>query len=240
MIDFHTHILPDIDDGSRGEAESIRMIEMLVDQGVKKIFLTPHFYAYLSSSGKFAEKRKKSFEILLKALEGKTMDVELYLGGEVLYFDDLWRIDSLDEFCIKGTNYILIEMPFFPWENAYVECICKIINRGYVPIVAHFERYLKYKGNKSKIKSLVEYGCMLQMNCSYLNSAFTRGKALRYIKNGMVFALGSDCHNLSDRCPDTGAAYAILKKKLKKNDYELFVKKQQELTRKATVVYSSK
>lgn len=237
MIDFHTHILPDIDDGAGSVEESVRMIEMLCEQGVRKILLTPHFYAYMSSSESFVEKRKRALEKLLKALGDKKPEVEIYLGGEVLFFDELWRLKEIKDFCISGTDYILIEMPFSSWENNMVESVINLFSRGVVPVIAHFERYLKYKGNQTKIRELVNAGALLQMNCQYMNKFFTRSKAIRYIKNGEVFALGSDCHNISGRKPDFENIDKLLKNKLNDRQYDKFISRQEKILRKATKVY---
>lgn len=237
MIDFHTHILPDIDDGSNSVEESVRLIEILAEQGVNKIVLTPHFYAYRSSIERFSEKRNEALKSLCLALEEKQLNVEIYLGCEVLFFDELWRVEEIKEFCIKGTNYILIEMPFSSWEHSMVECVVNLTNRGLIPVLAHFERYIGYKGNMAKIREMTRAGVIVQMNCDYLNNFFTKGKALRFIKNGSVFALGSDCHNLDKRKPDFGRVEGLICKKIGKKHYERMIKQQEMILRNATKVY---
>ncbi len=237
MIDFHTHILPDIDDGSSSVEESVRMIEILSEQGVKKVFLTPHFYAYMSSADRFGEKRNDALKKVISAISEKSIDIELFVGGEVLFFEELWRIENISRFCVKGTNLILIEMPFSSWENSMMESILKLLNKGFVPVIAHFERYIKYGGNKAKIRTLVQSGAYLQMNCSYINNFFTRYTAIKFIKNGMVTFLGTDCHNLSERKPDYKTANDIIRKKLSFRDYERFIAKQNEIIKNAKCVY---
>ncbi len=237
MIDFHTHILPDIDDGAETVKESVRMIEMLCEQGVKKIMLTPHFYAYVSSVECFVQKRKKSLEKLMAALEEKKLDVQLYLGGEVLFFEELWRISEIKDLCIEGTSYILLEMPFSSWDKSMVESVINLFGKGITPILAHYERYLKYKGNSSKIKELVSAGVLLQMNCDSLHKFFAKGKAVKSIKKGEVFALGTDCHNISERRPNFETVEEILKKKLGKRQYRKFIGMQESFLKKATKVY---
>lgn len=237
MIDFHTHILPDIDDGSCSVEESVRMIEVLVEQGVKKIILTPHFYAYRSSIERFTEKRKMALKELVKALKEQNIDVELYLGSEVLFFDDLWRIEDIEELCIVGTRYILLEMPFASWENSAVDHIINLANRGIIPVLAHFERYIKYRGNMPKIREMMRAGVLVQMNCDYLNKVLTKGKALRLIKKGSIFALGTDCHNLGDRKPDFEGIESLLSKKLDKMSYDRFTRRQSSFIKGATRFY---
>ncbi len=237
MIDFHTHILPEIDDGSSSAKESLALLKMLKKQGVNSVFLTPHFYAYSSSAENFCEMQEKALKELIKELKEDSIDIDLYLGCEVFFFDELWRIENLRDFCIKGTDYILLEMPFAEWTDAMVRSIEKIIGKGYTPIIAHFERYLKHKSNLSKIYELIEMGALLQMNCKYLTGFFTRGRAIKFIKRGMVAALGTDCHNLSDRAPDYIEASCYLKKKLSEEQYKRFIRTQKRLVSKCRKVY---
>ena len=229
MIDFHTHILPEIDDGSSSIEESVELLKMLSNQGVSKVVLTPHFYAYSSSAESFIKMRQKSLEKLSGALSDQNIDIDLYLGCEVLYFEELWRLENLESYCIEGTRYILVEMPFSPWADSMLDGIEKIIAKGYVPIIAHFERYLSYQGNKKKVEKLLSMGALLQMNCEYLNGFFTRRKAIKYFKKGYISAIGTDCHNTESRAPKYDTANEYLKKKLSSHRYERFLKKQMRI-----------
>ena len=77
MIDFHTHILPEIDDGSNSVKESVVLIKRLKEQGVNDIVLTPHFYAYSSSAENFNEIKSKSLKTLLEELKTENIEVNL-------------------------------------------------------------------------------------------------------------------------------------------------------------------
>ena len=239
MVDFHTHILPGIDDGSTCGQISVRMLKMLEEQGVRKVLLTPHFYAYAYDAESFEEKRSSALKELLGELRKEPVGIDLYLGCEVLYFEELWRVEKLKHFCISGTDYILLELPFSAWSDSLVSNVEKIINKGLIPIIAHFERYIKYKGNLEKIYEMMDMGVLLQMNCKFLNKFLTRRRALRFIKKGMVLALGTDCHNLENRCPDYDRAIAYLKKKLTPDDYEKFSFRSNRLLKNAQKIYSS-
>ncbi len=237
MIDFHTHILPEIDDGSNSTKESVVLLKMLKEQGVGSVFLTPHFYAYSSSAESFKERQGSSLKKLVAELEKDNLDIDLYLGCEVFFFEELWRIENLADFCIRGTNYILLEMPFSEWTDSMVRSIEKIIGKGFTPIMAHVERYLRYSGNLSKIYELAQMGALFQMNCKYLNSFFTRRKATAFIKKGIVIALGTDCHDISCRKPDYLSAISYLKKKLRKEYFERFIYFQNRIVSQAERVY---
>ncbi len=237
MIDFHTHILPEVDDGSTSLEMSVALLKELKNQGVEKVLLTPHFYAYASSVETFAERREDSLQELLLELKKNPVDIELYLGCEVLYFEELWRIEQLKEFCIKGTEYILVEMPFAPWTENMVRGVERIIGKGLTPVIAHFERYMKYKGNREKLYELVEIGSLLQMNCKYINDFKTRRRAVKLIKSGAVFAIGSDCHNLSDRAPDYSQAVNILQRKLSDAELKQLLSRPNSVLKGAERIY---
>lgn len=237
MVDFHTHILPEIDDGSSSAKESVVLLKMLKEQGVGSVFLTPHFYAYSSSAESFCERRESSLKTLVAELEKENLDIDLYLGCEVFFFEELWRIENIANFCIQGTNYILIEMPFAEWTDSMVRSIEKIIGKGFTPIIAHIERYLRYNGNLSKIYELAQMGALFQMNCKYLNSFFTRRKATAFVKKGIVIALGTDCHDITCRKPDYLSAISYLKKKLRKEHFERFIHFQNKIVSQAERVY---
>ena len=236
MIDFHTHILPAIDDGSSNVEESIKLLKMLEEQGVRKVVLTPHFYAYSSSAESFVRRRQSALNDLVAAVCDAGIGIDIYLGCEVLYFEELWRLENLENYCIEGTRYILVEMPFDSWADSMIDGIEKIMAKGFIPIIAHFERYLGYKGNKGKVEKLVSIGALLQMNCECLNHFLSRGKAIKYIKKGYVSALGTDCHNTESRAPEYATANDYLKKKLSSERYAHFHKRQQRILESAEKV----
>lgn len=237
MVDFHTHILPKVDDGSTDALMSVALLKELKNQGVKRVLLTPHFYAYASSAEVFAERRETSKQELLLELKKNPVDIELYLGCEVLYFEELWRIEGLKDFSIRGTEYILVEMPFAPWSENMVRGVEKLIGKGLTPVIAHFERYIKYKGNWEKLYEMVEMGALLQMNCRYINDFKTRRRAIKFIKSGAVFAIGTDCHNLDGRAPDYREAVNILKRKLSDSEFKQLMSRPNSILKDAERIY---
>ncbi len=236
MIDFHTHILPAIDDGSSGVEESVKLLKILEEQGVRKVVLTPHFYAYSSSAESFLRRRQSALNDLVEAMRDEEIEIDIYLGCEVLYFEELWRLENLGNYCIEGTKYLLVEMPFDSWADSMIDGIEKIIAKGFIPIIAHFERYLGYHGNKDKVEKLVSIGALLQMNCDCLNHFLSRRKAIKYIKKGYVSALGTDCHNTESRAPQYATANDYLKKKLPTERYARFHNRQQRILENAEKV----
>ena len=239
MIDFHTHILPGVDDGSISASESVEMLKTLKEQGVSKVLLTPHFYAHYCSVDEFLENRRSSLKELLEALREESLDIKLYLGCEALYFDELWRIENLRALCIEGTDCLLVELPFSVWQDSVVEGIERLVSKGITPVIAHFDRYLRYRGNLEKIYRLIEAGALLQLNCSALETFFSKVKIKGFLKKGLVFAIGTDCHNLVSRKPSYLAAAEYVKKKLGQRQYAYFISRQKSILKNAKIVFSA-
>jgi len=112
MLDIHTHILPNIDDGSRSVAESVAMIRASMEQGVNRLALTPHFYPERESPKRFLERRGESARELSAALAGMKQLPKMCLGAEVAYFEGMSRTEHIDSLCIGRTRMLLVELPF--------------------------------------------------------------------------------------------------------------------------------
>lgn len=212
MLDFHSHILPCIDDGSQSIAESLQLLGALKKQGVHKVIATPHFYAHRESPRQFLQRRKESKSLLEEAdLQGFP---NIVLGAEVLYFDGISRSEELSTLKIEGTDLLLIEMPFSAWGKNCINEVLSINDREDSTIVlAHVERYLSLQ-TKDIFAELVKQGVKMQVNAEFLLKWNTKRRALNMIRNGMVHFLGSDCHNMTKRPPHIGEAMGYIQKKL--------------------------
>lgn len=120
MIDFHSHILPGMDDGSQTVEESLTLLEMLRAQGVDTVAATPHFYARENSPEVFLRRRREAWERLNARLTPGGPQV--LLGAEVRYYRGISRLEELHRLCLSGTHVLLLEMPFPPgppasWRN---------------------------------------------------------------------------------------------------------------------------
>lgn len=218
MIDFHTHILPNIDDGSNDVSTSIEILNRLKSQGVKLVCLTSHFYPRNESIDVFLNRRNKAFE-LIKDYK----DIDFKLGSEVHYYRGISQSEDIDKLCLEGTNIILIELSFNHPFNENVELeLFSLINKGYKVVLAHIERY---NLDESKLIYLHNKGVLLQVNTEYINGFFTSSKALKWLKNGIIDLIGTDTHNMSDRAPDYDKAMAKIAKKLGPEFLRKFVEK---------------
>ena len=211
FTDWHSHILPNVDDGSRDVAESLRLLEMLAEQGVGKVIATPHFIADNESVSAFIKRRNDSYN-RLKEVANKGMP-EIVLGAEGAYYSGISRLSNLKELCIDRTGLLLLEMPFSVWKEYTLKEVVEIATaKNIVVILAHIERYLKLQPYKT-LEQIMEIGVLMQVNASYFAELRTRRKALSLLKKGGIQFLGSDCHNLTSRAPKLGTAYEVIKNK---------------------------
>jgi len=200
LTDYHCHILPGIDDGSRNTEMSLEMIRMLRKQGVERIVATPHFYAHREKSvARYLEKRQMAFEKLVAA---DPSCGEILLGAEVAIEHDISQLEEIEKLRMGNSNYILLELPYGPFSPWLLEEIQAVaIETGYTPVIAHINRYLDYY-NKRELEAVLQLRAVFQFN----NEAFTTWGQRRFVKSlikeGYPYIFGSDAHNISSRRPD--------------------------------------
>ena len=212
MIDWHSHILPGMDDGSRNVEQSLSMLEMLAAQGVKTVIATPHFYANDESVDDFLARRQAAWALLRSQLPENAP--EIILGAEVRYYQGISRLAQLPALCTEGTELLLLEMPMDRWPESAVRELIEISGKGHLKLVlAHIDRYLKLQ-SRSVWNSLYQSGILMQMNASHFNAFTSRGKAVSLLAEGGIHFIGSDCHNTTTRAPQLGKAFEAIRRKL--------------------------
>lgn len=213
MVDFHTHILPGIDDGSRSVEESLQMLRAMPE--VSHLVATPHFYASENTPERFLQRRAASCARLQERLDGTAPDIRL--GAEVCYFEGICRSDELSTLCIEGTNVLLLEMPFDSWSNRAFNDLLELGHRADIQIVlAHAERYDIFY-HKRDWQYIADSPILIQCNAAFFLHLRTRRKALRRLEDGYIHLLGSDCHGIERRAPDLGEAAQVIRKHLGDN-----------------------
>lgn len=212
IYDFHGHFLPGMDDGSRSVEESVNMLQMAKEQGVTKMFATPHYYS-TESVETFLERRTECWERLSKAIaKAPNKYPQVALGAEVAYRQGIGNAEDLERLCLGNSRYLLLELPFVLWDGMLFRDISTMANvRGIIPIIAHVERYLPLQSAKM-LDRLWEQDVLFQMNAEYLLTWYRKGRAKKMLADGAVQLLGSDCHNLTTRKPNLGSAIAYLEK----------------------------
>ena len=215
IIDFHSHIIPGIDDGSRDVETSLEMLRRSAGQGVGTMVATSHFYAARDRVEDFLDRRQRAWESLAAQM---TEDLpRVVLGAEVAFFRGIEGAAQIDALRIQGTNAMLLEMPFRPWTQEDVDAVDALINRrGFDIILAHIERYLPMRDNRRYVDQLLEMPLRVQINAESLADWRQRGKLIRMYKDGHAHLLGSDCHGLHRRPPNLNLGREALERKLGK------------------------
>ncbi len=210
-VDFHTHILPQMDDGSPSAEESIRMLRASARDRVSCVLLTPHYLAERENPGRFLERRERCLDVLKQAWTAKFP--LLIPGAEIAYFDGISSISALPQMCIGQSRCLLLEMPYYTWPERMISELLALSGRGgYHVILAHVERYQRFQ-KRDVFERLIDCGVRMQTNAGFFVDWRTRRKALRLLKEGRIHLLGSDCHNMSVRPPNLGEACRILREK---------------------------
>jgi protein-tyrosine phosphatase len=212
MIDFHSHVLPGIDDGSRSIEESISLIESLKGMGACRIFATPHFFAGDETAKSFLQRRDKAYNELISKYPSASELV--FVGAEIAYYPGVSRMDELRELALFGTSLVLIEMPHDTWSEYILrELVTMPIATGLYPVIAHVERYMDMQSSAT-LGRLAESGVLMQANASFFLEKKTVKKAMKLLSRGEIHVLGSDCHSIDYRPPRLRMAYDAIEEKL--------------------------
>lgn len=220
MTDFHMHVLPEMDDGSKSVEMSLGMLERSYACGVETVAATSHFYAWENSPQKFLARRGSAYERLREAAEGREDLPRVLLGAEVCFFDGVSGMDELEELCLEGTDLLLLEMPFTRWTERMLREVETIQRGGLLPVAAHIERYLDFQP-RAMLNEFFDLGVYIQCNASFFLDRRAR-RALKMFRAGEIRFLGSDAHNLSSRPPNLGGAAEALRKKLGREEWDRF------------------
>ena len=213
LTDFHTHFLPDIDDGSPSTDISLEMLKISANQGVDAIIATPHFYPTEEDPNSFLQRRITSVNQLKQYVAIKRSSFRtdpqnseeipklpmIYLGAEVYYFPTISTCEELNKLRITGTNLILVELPMIRWNPSLLQEIKAIeSNLGLKPVLAHVDRYARMMNDPAFFDLAEEYDLLVQVNTSFL----LRHEDIPYRGCENIIAIGSDCHDTENRLPN--------------------------------------
>ncbi len=194
LTDFHAHILPGADHGSQSLETSETQLNLLYGAGVRRVIATPHFYPNETGVESFLKKRSVA-ENRLASLSSEQKP-QIYVGAEVLVCPGIDRMPGLEKLCIKGTNIILLEMPFFRWSEQLYETVYNVSRSNLKVIMAHIGRYPSYQAERL----IAECGVSVQLNGENISTRHGRRKVARWLEAGIVCAFGSDIHGASKKC----------------------------------------
>ena len=208
MIDYHCHILPQVDDGPDLLSESMDILRRSREQGVEVMVSTSHFYADEDYPAQFVERRNAAFRRLREAMGRNTESYPLIvLGAEVLYFPGISQAQDIEKLVIGSGRTILVEPPMAPWNDTMLDEIVELgENLHCRPVIAHVDRYMRMLKDKRLMDRVLERNLLVQVNASWFLDPGTVKSAVRNLKQGKIHLIGSDCHNLLSRSPNLGQA----------------------------------
>lgn len=197
MVDFHTHILPAIDDGAKTVEDSLFILESLSNAGISSVVLSPHYYPDKENISTFSINRADSFKKLSVAINESDIKVpKLHLATEVYLEPILMNNDDLTELTLdlKG-EFMLTELLYEETLSSTSRSTLQQLIYSYniTPILAHIDRY-PFLMKEKNLYDLLELGCVAQMNIYSLTDFWKRQKLLKYLKKGYIGVIGSDIH----------------------------------------------
>lgn len=213
MVDMHSHIINEIDDGSKSIEMTINMLKKAEESGTTDIIATPHFMR-----GRFEVEYKdviKRAEELKKIVKENNIHINIYVGQEVYYSKNLLEYYN-DKIIgtINNTKYMLIELPMLEFDiDEVINTIYELQIRGIVPIIAHPERYKPFIKKPSMINKLINEGMLFQMNAGSISGDFGKDVkkiAAKYLEHNVYSFIGSDAHRDRGRDTDMSEALNIL------------------------------
>ena len=235
FIDMHCHILSGLDDGSRDMKQTIRMMRIAYEDGIRKIIATPHYHIGRAIAEK--EKCEQAVEEVKKMLEKESIPIEIYLGAEIYYFaETVENIESGKINTMNDSRYLLVEFDPDVEYSRIRDAVNNLTMNGYIPIVAHIERYMCMVADWKKCIELINMGALIQVNAMSVIGEYGR-EAQKYIrkiiKKRLVHFVATDAHSDGHRRPVLSEAYKyICKKASVEYADEIFYNNQKKLIEK--------
>ena len=236
MIDIHSHIVFEVDDGPKTIEDSRALLEESYRQGVRTIISTSHRRKgmFETPEAKIEENFKQVQELAKEIAD----DLTVLYGAEIYYTSDI--LDKLEQGKIPrlaDSQYALIEFSMItPYKEIHT-ALSNVLRLGVTPVVAHIERYHSLENDEKKVRDLINMGCYTQINSSSVlkpklfgdTYKFMKKRAQFFLEKDLVHFVASDMHNLDPRPPYMQEAYQIISKKYGESHAEQLFRKNQEL-----------
>ena len=237
MIDIHSHIVFDVDDGPKSIEDSKALLIEAYNQGVRMIVSTSH-----RRKGMFETPEEKIATNFLKVREiAKEVadDLVIAYGAEIYYTPDvLEKLENKRIPTLNNSRYALIEFSMNTPYRDIQKGLSNILMLGITPVIAHIERYDALENNEKRVRELIDMGCYTQVNSSHVlkpklfgeTYKFMKKRAQYFLERDLVHVIASDMHNLDSRPPYMEDARQIISKKYGRDKAEeLFVENPRKI-----------
>lgn len=196
MIDFHSHILPNIDDGSRSIEETFNLIKEAEKAGFEAIISTSHYMENYYETD--VPEREVWVKAIMENLKAKNISTNLYLGNEIYFTNNIIELlEKRKASTINDTSYVLFELPMNIEPMNLYDVIYDMLQYKLVPILAHPERYSFVQKEPELVYDLIEKGVLMQANYGSIIGQYGEKAQMivqRFFENNMIHFLGSDVH----------------------------------------------
>ena len=210
IIDLHCHILPGLDDGSGSPEESLAMVRLAIESGVRAIVATPH------CAGDRRQAVTGEWRLLQEALEDMEMPLTVYPGMEILGHGETARLLKEGKLLtLNHSRYPLIEFPFRAMAEENTKILSEAIEAGYRPLIAHPERYECVQEDPGCVNLWCRMGCLFQINRGSLLGRFGQAAwdmAFELVDRGFATVVASDAHSSRMRTTWLRDVYDLLAK----------------------------
>lgn len=198
QCDMHSHLIPNVDDGSDSLQKSIELINGLKNAGYKKLIITPHVMTGFFNNN--SETITHGLQILKEELVRQNIDIEIDAAAEYyIDYDFMQDLSRKTMLTIGNNKMLLFECSFVNRHRNFDETVFEMQVNGYTPVLAHPERYAYWHGNINHMRTLHDRGILFQINILSLAKAYSRDvnhAAKELINNGLVDFIGTDLHNI--------------------------------------------
>lgn len=213
--DVHCHILPGMDDGARDMNMALGMIDIAVKNNISDIILTPHYKIDRCEHDK--DRILRHIDELRSKVDSMYDNLNLYAGTELMFQEDCIELLENDKILsLNDSKMVLVE--FRPSDSpTYIKnSLYKVSCTGYIPILAHVERYAEMVGNYDVVEEIIERGGFIQVNAeSVIGKLGLKVKKFTkmLMKYDMLHFIGTDAHNTDGRCPNLELCASYIEKK---------------------------
>lgn len=195
-IDIHSHLLPGIDDGAKTIEDTLSLTKALQGFGVSQFITTPHIIQHVWDNTHEQILAKSATAIL--TLEKNNISAPFKAAAEYLMDDQFVHLFQSGELLTLKDNYVLVEMSYINAPIQLYSILFDLQVAGYIPVLAHPERYLFYQNNFSEYAKLKKAGCLFQLNLLSIVGYYGTGimkTAEQLLQKGMYTYVGSDVHH---------------------------------------------
>jgi len=200
VIDIHTHIIPDLDDGPPDMKTSVGMGRVAAEEGIEAIISTSHSEEVANLG---LEAMQARLEAVREAWVAAGLNIRLEMGVEIFLRPDTpSALKSGALWPLAGSRYVLVETPYQPWPTYADQTLFNLQLAGYIPILAHPERYIPIQNDPNRMYALVERGVLAQVTAAALlgeHGSVSRRCAETLVRHNLAHFLSSDAHGLTVR-----------------------------------------